>query len=196
MESVASCTSFISSRTQPLFRRFFTWLGKNIYLYHCWFMALGILLTFLCTGGGIAYFMLKCADLSCTENRSFYLWIPRDSTVWSQYQEILEIFGTYPSLMSLLLRTSSKDSIIMPSNMDISYNIYNSINDITLNYENNNKVYTFNDLCLRSYPSAPVCDSVYGNFFGYFFQEDDLQWQNESNIETLINTPSAPFKYF
>lgn len=202
MDSVASCTSFISSRTQQLFRNFFTWLGKNLYLYYCWFLIGGILLTILCTAAGFVYVMFNCdaaiVDGDCDENRSLYLWIPQGSTVWDQYTEIIDRFGTYSSKMSILLSSPdpNENSILLPSNLDISYNIYSSIDNVTLKYEENDRNYKFEDLCLREPPSSPYCESTLSNFFGFFFQENPVLWANETTIETIINIPNAPVGFF
>ena len=190
MSSVSNCTGYVSSKVQRLFRRFFTWLGKSIYLHYSWFISLGIALTTLCTGAGVSYFILNCNDGACAENRTLWLWIPSESKVWEEYIYILDTFGSFPATMSVILQTTGDDSIILPSNLDTSYDIYRTIDNITYNE------YFYEDLCLRTYPANPLCESYYGNFFGFFFDENEMLWTNESAVESAVNTEGAPIDFF
>merc|ERR1719242_1707461 len=190
MSSVSSCTGYLSSKTQRLFRSFFTWLGKSIYLHYSWFIFLGITLTILCTAGGVVFFIFNCSNGECVESRTAWLWVPAGSKVLSQFTYILDEFGTFPSAMSLLIQSKEDESIILPSNLDISYNIYQTIDNITYNN------YNYEDICLRSYPSDPLCVSEYGNFFGFFFDENEMLWLNESSVEDAINAPGSPTEFF
>jgi len=53
--------------------------------------------------------------------------------------------------------------------------------------QHNDQRYTFDDLCLRSVPSNPVCDSLALNFFTLYFGGNQDLWANSSTIEYLIN---------
>ena len=188
------CTGFISSRTQPLFRSFFQWLGRLIYDHHFWFLAAGLLLTVLCLIGASSYYVLLCttSDSECTEHRSRYLWIPRESTVWSQFTEMIELFGSYSSIMSLLLTATNDDnSVLTPSALDAAYDIYNEIDDISFN----NDADQYEDLCLRSAPLQPFCDSVANSVFGVLFGQNPMLWANESSTLDIINS-GVPSTFF
>lgn len=171
-------------------------------------MLLGLFITLLCSAGGIAYVIYKCdnlemsqGDTNCEENRSIYLWIPRDSNVWGQFTQILDIFGSYPSKMSLLLGSgdATENSIISPENLDITYEIFASIDDIVLknHIENSNKTFKFDDVCLRVPPTSPYCESTPNNFFAAYFMEIPNNWNNSAQIEATLNSgPSASLGYF
>eukprot|EP01084_Bolivina_argentea_P008425 15778_1 len=180
--NVALCTSFISSRTQRVLSSFFGWIGKHIDNRPWLFILIGIVITLMSSCG--FYFFES-------ENRSLYLWIPRGSTEWSRYTYIVDTFGSYPTEMDLLITVNDEksDSILSPSNMDTSYDIFNMINNITLIYDTTYN-FQYNDVCLRPYPSSPFCLSTHNNIFGFFFKSylyDDELWQNDSNIKQIIN---------
>eukprot|EP01083_Nonionella_stella_P051286 136161_1 len=204
MPSITSCTSFLSSRTQPAFSRFFTCFGVKLYRYYGWFLFLGILLTIITTGSGVLYAWFECQDGTCTENRIDYLWIPRTAKVWFHFTEIIDLFGSYPSPMVLLLNTvDPDDSILTPTNMDIGYEIYDVTNNFSMNYADTGNTYYYSDLCFRSHPLSPYCDSQLGSFFGFFFQDqqqygtvnEDL-WTNDTMVQEKINSPDAPSAFF
>ncbi len=184
--AIVSCTSFVSSRFQIQFRRFFGWLGIQIYRKPWLFILIGSLLTLSCSVG-IFYYK--------DESRGMELWVPRDSTVWSQYNTIINTFGSYPQTMVLLLVVSDEsDSILSPSNMDIAFEIFNDIDNIELDFNGN--TYNYNELCLRPYPIAPVCTSQYSNIFGFFFSSNSDLWQNSSTIDDIINVNNSAIQAF
>eukprot|EP01084_Bolivina_argentea_P263069 445143_1 len=97
-------------------------------------------------------------------------------------------------LLSIIKDGNTDSSILSSSNMDISYNIYNDINQINLTY--NEEIYAYNDLCLRSSPNAPYCSSYFANIFGVYFGSNYKLWQNETNIEEIVNMYGTKIEAF
>merc|ERR1719474_751472 len=111
----------------------------------------------------------------CIENRILYIWIPRESVVWSQYMTILDVFGTYPSVLTLLLTLNGRESVLSPSTMNVAFDIIDSINNVTL-HDHDGRDYAYTDLCARSTPTQPHCDSSTELFFQSLSQHDRPLW--------------------
>ena len=186
-------SGFLSTITQPTTRKCFIWIGRNVYGHRQRFIALGFLVIILCIAGGSVYYQQICLDDAtlCIENRSLYLWIPQKSLIWSQYTEILSVFGSYPSILTLQLTVNEGDSILTPSNMDTAFEIANSISNVTL-YDHNDRDYEYIDLCTRSTPNQPDCDSSDESLFAVFFQNDPSFWNDLNITLTVVSTPGAP----
>ena len=197
MRSVTSCTGYLSDRVQSLVRTLFEWTGRHIYAHPMWFISSGILLIALCCTGSGIYYSQICSDdkTKCVENRAGYLWIPLQSTVWSQYTEIIDIFGTYPTALVLLLTTNDDESILSTSKLDTAFEITDTINNITL-HDHNDQDYVYNDLCTRSSPTQSHCDSAAESFFAVFFQNDESLWNDMNTTLSIINTPGAPITLY
>ena len=75
--------------------------------------------------------------------------------------------------------------------MDIAFEIANTINNITL-YDHNDGDYEYNDLCTRSVPNQPHCDSAADSFFGVFFQNNEALWKDMNTTLQIVNSPGAP----
>ena len=193
------CTGFLSIRTQAIFRRFFQWLGIRIHSKPMWFIAFGGALVALCSASGFVYYRLFCGDGACTESRGYSLWIPQQNTLWSQYTEVIDTFGVYPSSLYLLLTVVDDDeSILSPSNMDIAFEIANSINNITL-YDHNDRDFEYSDLCTRSSRTQSDCDSSNETFFAVLFQNNESLWSEINSTLSIINPPdytSLEFAYY
>ena len=193
MAQVATCTGFLSKKTQSIVRRSFHWLGRNIYVHPLWFMVLGILLIIVCLASSIIYVSQICSDdeTKCMDNRSLQLWIPQQSTVWFQYTEIVDTFGTYPSVLMLLLTVNDDESILTPSKLDAAFEVIDTINNLTL-YDHEDEDYEYDDLCTRSSPTQSHCDSDAETFFNVFFQNNESLWNDLNVTLQIINTPGAP----
>ena len=193
MRSFASHTSCLSDRAQSLVRALFKWIGRHIHSHYMRFISAGILLIIVCCVGSGIYYSQICRDdeTKCIENRALYLWIPRQSTVWSQYTEIVDTFGTYPTILVLLLTANADESILRTSTLNTALNILDTINDITLDDDEYGK-YEYNDLCTRSSPTQSDCDSEGDNFFAVFFQNNESLWNDMDTTLQIINTPDAP----
>ena len=192
MSSSPRCSGCISNRTQSLVRHFFKSMGLRLYNHPIRFISLGVLLIFLCSAVGSVYYVQICQndEIKCFENRSFYLWIPSHSTVWSQYMEIIDTFGTYPTVLSMWL-TANNESILTPTNMNVAFEIMDTINNISL-HNHNEGDYVYTDLCTRSSPNQPHCDSTAESFFTVFFQNDESLWNDMDTTLQIINGPDAP----
>lgn len=181
-------TGCLSSRSQVTTRRFFQWLGMRIHSKPCWFIAAGALLTALCSFSGFFYYRQFCDDGACIETRSSDLWNPQQSEVWSQYTEIIDTFGTYPSVLTLLLTANDDESILLPTAMDMAFEISSTINDITL-YDHNGRDHEYSDLCTRSSSFQSDCDSFDDTFFALFFRNNNSKWSNINHTLSIINPP-------
>ena len=141
------------------------------------------------------YISQICGDddgnAQCRESRTDYLWIPRQSTVWSQYMEILDAFGTYPTKLVLLLTVNDDDSILTPINMDSAFEIIDTINNITF-YDEENGDYGYTDLCTRSSPTQSDCDSSAESVFSVLFQNNESLWTDMNITLQILNSPGAP----
>ena len=187
-------TGFLSIRTQANTRRFFQWIGHRIHSKPMWFIAFGAALVVLCCASGFIYYRLFCDDGECIENRTFYLWIPQRSAVWSQYTEIIDVFGPYSSVLTLVLTViDDEDSMLTPSNMDIAFEIANSIDNITL-HDLNDRDYEYTDLCTRSSPTQSDCDSSNETFFAVYFQNNESLWNDMNSTLSIIN-PDIPSSF-
>ena len=189
MEKVAKVTSWWSSRAQDGIKTAFEWLGKKIYNKPWLFIIIGLLLSFV---SGLGLLTMKA------ENRSLYTWIPRDSTIWSQYQFALDKFGSYPSFMSLFV-SAYDNNMLSTKYLNQTYkNIFWVPYDLELkwNLNDNNYYYDYDDICLRSYPSAPRCISDYTNIYGYIFNLDKTLWKTQDSIEYYINRDGADIQLF
>jgi len=196
MESVTKYTGFLSTRTQSAIRRSFRNLAHLIYGNKALSIVLGILLIIICLSGGRIYNAKVCViDSSpCIEHRLNYLWIPQRSPVWSQYTNIIDKFGSYPTGLRLLLTTSNEnESILSPANMDIAFEVMNSIHNVTL-HDHYGRDYEYTDLCVRSSSAQPHCDSDTESFFAVFFQNNPLYWSNENRALSILNDniPNLP----
>eukprot|EP01084_Bolivina_argentea_P008422 15774_1 len=184
--TIASCSSFVSSRSQKQFNSGFRLIGKHIYRKPWLFILIGLILTLICSLG---FLLLK------QETRALRLWVPRKSVVWSQYTTIINSFGSYPSKMLLIITSEDEsDSILSPSNMNIAYDIYKDIDNITLDYNGN--IYDYEQLCSRPYPTAPSCTSDYSNIFGFLFNSQSELWQNSTMIDDIINVNNSAIQGF
>ena len=195
IESLAKCTNYIPRKTQRLFKAIFNWLGQQIYTKPICFIMIGVLCVAASTGCGILYYSANCTDGSCAESRVNYLWIPRNSAVWTQFTTMMGRFGSYPSFLSMLLTAKEEESNLSPSMMDIAFEIENTINNITL-YNHDARDYQYGDLCTRSVPNQSYCDSSDDSFFGIFFENNASLWSEVNSTLDTINTPYAPTKYF
>lgn len=193
MAHLSRCTGFLSHTTQSIVRRSFQWLGRSIHAHPLWFILLGTLLIFICLAGGLIYISFVCHDdeTKCMDNRTSYLWVPRRSTVWSQYTEIVDNFGTYPSVLVLLLTVNDGESILNPQRIDSAFDIIKTIDNITLP-DHNDRDYEYSDLCTRSVRTQSHCDSAVDNFFAVFFENDESLWNDMNTTLRVINTPGAP----
>ena len=113
-----SCPGYLSIRAQLIARRLFQWIGRKIYAHPFLIIVSGILLIICFCACAVIYYSRICIDdaTKCIENRAPYLWVPRKSTEWLQYTEIIDTFGTYPSVLALTL-FSDEEWILSPSNM-------------------------------------------------------------------------------
>lgn len=198
--STSSCrwTSFLSSRTQTLFHSLFLSLGRLIYDYHFRFLAAGLAITLLSAIAGGSYWFLICtaSDGVCTANKSYDLWTPRDSIIWSQYVGMVEMFGSYPSGMSLLLTANNEhNSMLTPSALNTAYEIFNAVEDMAVGNDLSAS-YDYLDICLRSVPSHEDCDSTINGVFNVLFQDNPVLWSEESTVRQIVNTPDAPVGFF
>lgn len=177
-------STFIPSRTQKWLDYIFIWLSQQIPSKKLIFIFIGIIISLS--------FSLGLLNLTI-ENRFPYLVIPRDTVLWAQFTNILNIFGEPPPLMSLLLTTKNENNILLPQILNETYDIFNILYDSNV-IEYKNELY--GDICLREYPLSPTCTSTNENLYGIFFENNPFLWQNINDTLIIINEPGSPINYY
>ena len=168
----------MSFRTQKALRGFFGKLGILIYYHPLIFISVGIVITILC-GAGVLFQEF--------ESRSLYLWIPRDSKVWKEYQQSIDYFGQPEAYLYLLIKHKNGDNLLTPKYLNISFEIYQQAMDtdqVSVVYEG--ETFGFNDLCEKKYPSYPTCSTLESNNVFFLFGNTPAMWQNQEAIESRI----------
>eukprot|EP01084_Bolivina_argentea_P213695 362852_1 len=179
-------STIISSHTQKWLNYLFTWLSIEIPRKPLTFISIGITISLLFSLGLLNLYI---------ENRFPYLTIPRNSLLWDQFINIINTFGEPPALMSLLITTENNpyNNILTPSHLNTTYDIFNILYTTNvINYEGN--LYT--DLCMRDYPSSPICISTTNNIYGIYFGNNATKWQNISTTLSIFNQPDSSIEYY
>ena len=186
-------TSCLSDKTQSIVRRSFHWFGRRVHSHSLWFLSIGILLILAFCGCGALYNSRICVHdaTRCYESRSTHLFVPRQSFLWSQYTEIEDTFGTKPSALTMMLTAPDDESILTPSRLNAAFEVIDTINNLTLQ-DHNARDYEYTDLCTRSSPTQPHCDSSEDNFFAVLFQNDESLWNEMNATLSIVNSPGAP----
>lgn len=81
------------------------------------------------------------------------------------------------------------NNLLTSENMNIMFEIFNDGMNYTYK-DNNNKIWTFDNLCERPYPSYPQCSSQEDGLFA-FFGFESLLWQSQDSIQTQLNAFEA-----
>eukprot|EP01084_Bolivina_argentea_P009701 18094_1 len=169
-----SCFNFISNYSNSLFKKLFFHLGLKIESNPWLFIIIGIIMMFISCIGFIWFGF---------EMRFLYIVVPRNSEIWYQYTHTIDLFGPPSALMSLLISVNNENENIL-NNLDVSYEIYQKINDIDMEGT------TYNDICLLYNPSSDICLSELSNIFARIFQNDEYLWKNNTLLMDTINDNS------
>ena len=172
--------SFLSNYIQKWFKNVFFKIGLRLEKNPLLFMIIGFLISAGGASGFINFYL---------ETRFLYLVVPRTSNIWTQYQNIIDKFGSPTATMSLLISLENKNNnnnILTPNNMNDIYDIYQSI------YFTHNETDLFNDIeysevCLTLYPSSSDCISDYTNIFGEIFSNQEQLWNDQQLLLNEIN---------
>ena len=171
----SSCTSYISNKNQRLVETLFRWIGYNAYHHGCIFILTGITLTLLCGAGVLNYTFIAT---------SIDLWVPTQSKIYSQYETIIDNFGTFGTETSLLIHNNNYENLLTPNNLNILFQLFQyPINNITA--QEGGIGYTFDDLCSRKYSNYPYCDSLESNIFAIWYNTP-LLWSTQQLINSQI----------
>ena len=91
--------------------------------------------------------------------------------------------------MSLIIHESNDKNLMTPANMDIMYEIFSEvINDVSVKY--NGETYTFEDLCVRPYPSYDACTSQESGIFSWF-EFNSTAWSTQDDIQSRLDIFSS-----
>ena len=116
---------------------------------------------------------------------SLYLWIPRDSEIFKEFEKIQDYFGTFTFLCSLIITTKDESNILTPNHLNDIYDIFFKVNDINAMYDG--QEYTYAKLCEKLNPNDNICESEVYNIFNLFFGYDSSLWNNSNVILNTIN---------
>lgn len=112
-------------------------------------------------------------------------WIPRNSEIFQNYEKSLDYFGEFDQTVFLIIGNVNGDNLLTPENMNIIYDIWKQAsNNVTTTLYN--KEWTYDDLCARSYPGYPLCESDESGFF-QFFGFNPNYWITQESIQAILN---------
>ena len=177
-EKTTGCTSWCSSRVQKRVSQAFAWVGYNSYIHPCKFILAGVLLTALSSIGLINIAL---------ENEGVRLWVPVDSEIISQYDDVIDNFGEFETSVNLLVgNKENTDNLLTTDNLDGLYDVfYYVFNNITA--EDGGTIWKYEDFCVRDYPSYPICQALETNVFA-LYNNDATNWETQTEIENGMKT--------
>ena len=176
--------NFLSQRGERLIKWVFYQLGLRIYHKPCHFLLGGFLITALCSIGFINFYF---------ETNGLYLFVPRDSQQWKNYQQTIDYFGEFEQYAFVIIEEIDNNNLLTPDGLDTIYEIYKFITNYTNKYENIE--YTFSDVCLRYYESYPNCVSEEEGLLS-LWQFNPNYWSTQEFIQTQIDAYPSAIEYF
>ena len=184
----------MSSRVEILLKRLFYNIGIQTYHHPYKFMLSGFLLTIV---SAVGFLNLKW------NNEIWYIWIPRHSSIFQNFDTFNHYFGEAPKSMQLLFKDTNEDNLLTPSKMDLMYDVYQmNMNSSIISIESSSKEngnssrLSFNDLCSKLYSSDGFCDSYTGNIFALFNYNDPSYWSTQESIDSIIENYGESIQFF
>ena len=116
----------------------------------------------------------------------FDQWTPESSEVKKEYDRNVKYFGEFSTYALLLISDKKGRNLLTPSRMNLVYDIFKyPLNNLTA--KSDGKIWSYDDLCQRIYPSYPDCYALQENVFGLWFNQPSL-WQTQDDINSQIYT--------
>ena len=172
-------TNFLSSRVQTGVSNIFGKIGYNAYIHPYLFIAAGLIITVLSS--------LGLSNLSI-ESDGVRLWVPYDSEVISNYDQVIDYFGEFETNCFMIVYTKNGDNILRPTYLDALFDLFLHVSQ-KLYAKESNKEWYYEELCMRDYPSYPICSSNETNIFA-LYENKRSNWETQSQINTnLESTP-------
>ena len=178
-----TCSSYISGRIQKHLKKWLLKLGIQIYFHPYLFLLSGFLLTGICCLGLLNLHY---------ENRIQYLWLPRNSDLWQNFETYIKYYGEPEPTMILMIKDLNNENLLTPTRMTQLFEIFQiSTNDSKISSD----PWNFDNVCARQYPGYPYCDSIHENLF-IFWNNNPSYWTTQESIEYGINTNRDNILYF
>jgi len=125
---------------------------------------------------------------------------PNGSEIKQQYDYSLQTFGEPSAMMSLLVSIDEEfdnnTNILTPDNLNTILEIHQSIYSPKQEDSKRDKDpfqgIEYQEVCIKLYPSSPICLSDYANIYAVVFGGNPLLWNDQQSLlATLNSNPSA-----